>query len=277
MQGDYVEKWYVKLLTITSIIAIKCILPLLFASPSYSRHSMRHVKRVVLESDSLNFVSGSTDSSLQYVCGCNGLLRKSKWSSSGGYVHDSAEYIIKSWRKLAQYTCPLDGGQPHLQTVLRTQPPKQRMRNSKGGGGKLPRLDNCTAASLMIRFLWDVLFGWLSTSWRFKGSCAFITGRSLSIFMPLGPKDEGITLFQMSGTTCPVTQCHVQEDLYICSESLWFPTAQSDYRQPVNLLKPTGYVTHQQFNIQQLYVLPTLYLCVLHLSQNKQRLVPLTP
>jgi hypothetical protein len=44
----------------------------------------------------------------------------------------------------------------------------------------------------------------------------------------------------------------------------------------INLLKPTGYVMHQQFNIQQLYVLPTLYLCVLYLSQKKQRLVPLT-
>jgi hypothetical protein len=44
-----------------------------------------------------------------------------------------------------------------------------------------------------------------------------------------------------------------------------------------NLLKPTGYVMHQQFNIQQLYALPTLYLCVLYLSENKQRLVPLTP
>ena len=31
----------------------------------------------------------------------------------------------------------------------------------------------------------------------------------------------------------------------------------------------------QQFNIQQLYVLPTLYLCVLYLSENKKRLVPL--
>jgi hypothetical protein len=28
---------------------------------------------------------------------------------------------------------------------------------------------------------------------------------------------------------------------------------------------------HQQFNIQQLYALPTLYLCVLYLSENKQR------
>jgi hypothetical protein len=44
----------------------------------------------------------------------------------------------------------------------------------------------------------------------------------------------------------------------------------------INLLKPTGHVMHQQFNIQQLYVLPTLYLCVLYLSEKKQRLVPLT-
>ena len=44
----------------------------------------------------------------------------------------------------------------------------------------------------------------------------------------------------------------------------------------VNLLKPTGHVMHKQFNIQQLYVLPTLYLCVLYLSENKQRLVPPT-
>jgi len=44
----------------------------------------------------------------------------------------------------------------------------------------------------------------------------------------------------------------------------------------VNFLKPTGYVMHHQFNIQQLYALPTLYLCVLYLSENKQRLVPLT-
>ena len=41
----------------------------------------------------------------------------------------------------------------------------------------------------------------------------------------------------------------------------------------INLLKPTGHVMHQQFNIQQLYVLPTLYLCVLYLSENKQQLV----
>ena len=44
----------------------------------------------------------------------------------------------------------------------------------------------------------------------------------------------------------------------------------------LNLLKPTGHAMHQQFNIQQLYVLPTPYLCVLYLYENKQRLVPLT-
>jgi len=43
-----------------------------------------------------------------------------------------------------------------------------------------------------------------------------------------------------------------------------------------NLLKPTGYVTHHQFNIQQLYALPTLYSCVLYLSEKKQRVLPLT-
>jgi hypothetical protein len=44
----------------------------------------------------------------------------------------------------------------------------------------------------------------------------------------------------------------------------------------INLLKPTGYVMHHQFNIQQLYALPALYLCVLYLPEKKQRLVPLT-
>jgi hypothetical protein len=44
----------------------------------------------------------------------------------------------------------------------------------------------------------------------------------------------------------------------------------------LNLLKPTGHMMHQQFNIQQLYALPTLYLRVLYLFENKQRLVPLT-
>ena len=44
----------------------------------------------------------------------------------------------------------------------------------------------------------------------------------------------------------------------------------------VKPFKATGYVMHRQFNIQQLYVLPTLYLCVLYLSENEERLVPLT-
>jgi hypothetical protein len=36
LQGDYVEKWHLELLTVTYITAIKCILPLLFDSPSYN-------------------------------------------------------------------------------------------------------------------------------------------------------------------------------------------------------------------------------------------------
>jgi len=48
------------------------------------------------------------------------------------------------------------------------------------------------------------------------------------------------------------------------------------WKSLINHLKPTGHVMHLQFNIQQLYALPTLNLCVLYLSENKQRLVPLT-
>jgi hypothetical protein len=46
--------------------------------------------------------------------------------------------------------------------------------------------------------------------------------------------------------------------------------------QQFNLLKPTGYVMHQQFNIQQLYVLPThcIYVFCIYLRK-KQLLVPL--
>jgi hypothetical protein len=43
-----------------------------------------------------------------------------------------------------------------------------------------------------------------------------------------------------------------------------------------NFLKPTGYVMYHQFNIQQLYALPTMYLCVVYSSEPKQRAAPLT-
>jgi len=65
--------------------------------------------------------------------------------------------------------------------------------------------------------------------------------------------------------------------LYLHSSSYFYLlltcTSVSQY---FNLLKPAGHVMHHQSNIQQLYALPTLYLCVLYLSENKQRLVPLT-
>jgi len=41
-------------------------------------------------------------------------------------------------------------------------------------------------------------------------------------------------------------------------------------------IHPSGHYLYHQFNIQQFYVLPTLYLCVLCGSQNKQRLFPYT-
>jgi hypothetical protein len=58
--------------------------------------------------------------------------------------------------------------------------------------------------------------------------------------------------------------------------TLWLAAINDRELRKIYLLKPTGHVMHQQFNIQQLYALPTLYLCVLYLSENKQRLVSLT-
>jgi len=40
---------------------------------------------------------------------------------------------------------------------------------------------------------------------------------------------------------------------------LWIKCKLSMYRHDINLLQPAGYVMHQQFNIQQLYAPPTLY------------------
>ena len=39
----------------------------------------------------------------------------------------------------------------------------------------------------------------------------------------------------------------------------------------LKLLNPTAHVMHQQFNIQQLYVLPTLYLCVLYVGRSSSK------
>ena len=67
----------------------------------------------------------------------------------------------------------------------------------------------------------------------------------------------------------------IRQDEYICYKvQCYCPVRSGSFH--ISLLQPTGYYMHQQFNIQQLYAKPTLYLCVLYLSENKQRLVPLT-
>jgi len=87
-----------------------------------------------------------------------------------------------------------------------------------------------------------------------------------------GSPCEGVTQWQPS-------LCFVPKDLNINYTNVSFTVTKHECNLSIafcNLLKPTGHVMHQQFNIQQLYALPTLYLCVLYLSENKQRLVPLT-
>ena len=80
--------------------------------------------------------------------------------------------------------------------------------------------------------------------------------------------EERATNFCRIWNTCTLVTSVPKSDVLfdsITEETRW-----------LNPLNPTGHVMHQQLNIQQLYVLPTLYLCVFYLSESKQRLVPLT-
>ena len=98
-----------------------------------------------------------------------------------------------------------------------------------------------------------------------------LTGRNYCVIW-------GVSVPVCLNTTVVTTHLPQHEQKWYQPTSLW----QRWYKSirikipSLNLLKPTGYVMHRQFNIQQLYALPTLYLCVLYLSENKQRLVPLT-
>ena len=78
---------------------------------------------------------------------------------------------------------------------------------------------------------------------------------------------------------CISMPCH-NHPCYVTTLSMLLKTRHKVARcmlvNGINILKPAGHAMHQQFNIQQLYALPTLYLCVLYLSENKQRLVQLT-
>jgi hypothetical protein len=91
---------------------------------------------------------------------------------------------------------------------------------------------------------------------------AMYTGLHLKYLHPLKPEH---------GTSLPYVR--YESDTSVIRKRKGDKCTQS---QKINLLKPTGYVMHHQFNIQQLYAHLTLYLCVLYLSENKQRLVPLT-
>ena len=71
--------------------------------------------------------------------------------------------------------------------------------------------------------------------------------------------------------TVNLTHVHCEKEFGNAVMDTWWFEEQSGKWTVLNILNHTGHVMHQQFNIQQLYVLPTLYL-----SENKQRLVPLT-
>ena len=118
--------------------------------------------------------------------------------------------------------------------------------------------------------------------WGTGGSTPVLLPRTLSVFRVPTRKLRDSLLFHVSPSfkNSPSSPGVPLRQIPVCGDS------DIPIRQTVTLrqngcyfqfilLKPTGHVMHQQFNIQQLYVLPTLYLCVLYLSENKQRLVSL--
>ena len=68
-------------------------------------------------------------------------------------------------------------------------------------------------------------------------------------------------------TVQPVASRYTERSIWLIINNV---RLQCEKQGSFNLLKLTGHVMHHQFNIQQLYALPILYLCVLYLSENKQ-------
>ena len=130
--------------------------------------------------------------------------------------------------------------------------------------------------------------------WHFRNYvtfCPSINWECISksfVIFTLHQKRSGTSIIMYDGTT--EVKIHTKLQLESSKETSnlettdgWYDNTKTDLQGILygildrnNLLKPTGGLMHQQFNIQQLYGLPTLYLCVLYLSENKQRLVPLT-
>ena len=69
-------------------------------------------------------------------------------------------------------------------------------------------------------------------------------------------------LVSPEGSSSMVLESKRRYSVCCCCLSLDAVTVEQREGGPINLLKPTGHVMHKQFNIQQLYVLHTLYLCV---------------
>ena len=85
----------------------------------------------------------------------------------------------------------------------------------------------------------------------------------LRIVYSIGCPKTLLTNYQYTVVNIPEkqrTHLHWQKPEITLSLNLG-TTPKAPFLTIFNLLKPTGHVRHQQFNILQLYVLPTLYLC----------------
>jgi len=99
LQVDYVEKLYVKLLTVISIKAVKCILPLLLDSPSYI------LKWTEVRRFTLVHIREEMSVRLEFKC-CSLEVRKTK--NMTGYIiqiHTQNYVMIKHSLKYSDHPC----------------------------------------------------------------------------------------------------------------------------------------------------------------------------
>ena len=112
--------------------------------------------------------------------------------------------------------------------------------------------------------------------WLIVIDCAYCRLKYCTGNGQVSPHDFGITLPIFAAPWLHINSSAIRGAGHCFDKGLSSTDTVPQHSEIINLIKSTGHVMYHQFNIQQLYALPTLYLCVLYLSENKQRLVPLT-
>jgi hypothetical protein len=153
--------------------------------------------------------------------------------------------------------------------------------------GQKKSLTSQGTISYTTTLLQEFVFGTLLTRWHNVSETlckSFLTKHATChCRFPARMHHQNDILWRLNNTDPAIIQerFNLLTLILLTSTKWWAPASAIKWQMGFNSafkgLKPIGHVMHQQFNIRQLYILHhILYLCVLYLSENKQRLVQLT-